>query len=105
MSPTTWRNWAGNQQATAQRVVTPRTADVVTAITWQTVPAFLLRAEEAPMRWNEVLSRLDELAARNEHFEFYWFPHTEGCLTKRNNRVTGPARPLPRWRYLLDDEL
>ena len=51
-----------------------------------------------------MLGRLDELTAENEHFEFYWFPHTEGCLTKRNNRTTGPARPLPRWRYLLDDE-
>src|SRR5512139_675756 len=53
---------------------------VVTAITWQTVPAFLLNAKEEPMRWTEVISRLDELEAGNEHFEFYWFPHTEGCL-------------------------
>jgi FAD-linked oxidoreductase len=77
---------------------------VVTAVTFSVVPAFLLRAQEMPMSWAEVLSRLDELTAANEHFEFYWFPHTEGCLTKRNNKVAGPARPLPRWRYLLDDE-
>jgi FAD/FMN-containing dehydrogenase len=51
-----------------------------------------------------VVTRLDELTSDNEHFEFYWFPHSEGCLTKRNNRAPGPARPLPRWRYLLDDE-
>jgi FAD/FMN-containing dehydrogenase len=68
------------------------------------VPAFLLRAQEMPMAWAEVLSRLDELTGDNEHFEFYWFPHTEGCLTKRNNTAAGPPRPLPRWRYLLDDE-
>jgi FAD-linked oxidoreductase len=77
---------------------------VVTAITWRTVPAFLLRAQEESMAWDEVLSRLDEFAAANEHFEFYWWPHTEGCLIKRNNRVDGPARPLSRLRYLLDDE-
>jgi FAD-linked oxidoreductase len=77
---------------------------VITAVSWQTVPAFLLRAREEPMRWDEVLSRLDELAAENEHFEFYWFPHTEGCLTKRNNRVEGPAAPLPRFRHWLDDQ-
>jgi L-gulono-1,4-lactone dehydrogenase len=77
---------------------------VVTAITWQTVPAFLLRAREEPMAWDEVLGRLDEFAADNEHFEFYWFPHTDGCLTKRNNRVPGPARPLGRFRHWLDDE-
>lgn len=78
---------------------------VVTAITWQTVPAFLLHAREEPMRWNEVLSRIDELDAGNEHFEFFWFPHTEGCLTKRNNRVSGPVAPLPGMRAWLDDEL
>ncbi|GAA0326481.1 FAD-binding protein [Actinoallomurus spadix] len=77
---------------------------IVTAITWQTVPAFLLQAREAPMRWDEVLGRLEEFAVGNEHFEFYWFPHTDGCLTKRNNRVPGPAEPLGRFRHWLDDE-
>ncbi|MEV5748731.1 D-arabinono-1,4-lactone oxidase [Actinoallomurus sp. NPDC052308] len=77
---------------------------VVTAITWQTVPAFLLEAREEPMRWEEVLERLEEFATGNEHFEFYWFPHTDGCLTKRNNRAAGPAEPLGRFRHWLDDE-
>ncbi|MFC4052161.1 D-arabinono-1,4-lactone oxidase [Actinomadura syzygii] len=77
---------------------------IVTAITWQTVPAFLLRAREEPMKWDEVLARIDEFDAANEHFEFYWFPHTEGCLTKRNNRVEGPAEPLSKVKYWLDDE-
>jgi L-gulono-1,4-lactone dehydrogenase len=77
---------------------------VVTAVTFRVVPAFLLEAREEPMAWSQVISRLDEFTTDNEHFEFYWFPHSEGCLTKRNNRSPGPARPLPRWRYLLDDE-
>jgi FAD-linked oxidoreductase len=77
---------------------------VLTAVTFRVVPAFLLEAREEPMRWSEVIARLDELTSENEHFEFYWFPHTEGCLTKRNNRSPGPARPLGRLRYLLDDE-
>jgi L-gulono-1,4-lactone dehydrogenase len=77
---------------------------VVTAVTFRVVPAFLLEAREEPMGWSQVISQLDELTAANEHFEFYWFPHSDGCLTKRNNRTAGPARPLPRWRYLLDDE-
>ena len=78
---------------------------VLTAVTFRVVPAFLLEAREEPMRWSEVMARLDELTSQNEHFEFYWFPHTEGCLTKRNNRSAGPARPLGRLRYLLDDEV
>ncbi|MFG1855036.1 D-arabinono-1,4-lactone oxidase [Actinomadura geliboluensis] len=77
---------------------------VVTAITWRTVPAFVLRAQEQPMKWDEVLARVDEFDAANEHFEFYWFPHTEGCLTKRNNRVEGPPEPLSKFRYWLDDQ-
>jgi L-gulono-1,4-lactone dehydrogenase len=77
---------------------------VLTAVTFKVVPAFLLEAREEPMSWAQVISRLDEFTADNEHFEFYWFPHSEGCLTKRNNRVDSPAAPLPRWRYLLDDE-
>jgi L-gulono-1,4-lactone dehydrogenase len=77
---------------------------ILTAVTFRVVPAFLLEAREEPMRWSEVISRLDELTSVNEHFEFYWFPHTEGCLTKRNNRSPGPPRPLGRLRYLIDDE-
>jgi len=77
---------------------------IVTAITWHTVPAFVLRAREEPMRWDEVLDGLDAMAAGNDHFEFYWFPHTDGCLTKRNNRVPGPAEPLSAFRHWLDDE-
>jgi L-gulono-1,4-lactone dehydrogenase len=77
---------------------------IVTAVTFRVVPAFLLEAREEPMAWSHVISRLDEFTADNEHFEFYWFPHSEGCLTKRNNRTAGPARPVSRWRYLLDDE-
>ncbi len=77
---------------------------VLTAVTFRVVPAFWLAAREQPMRYAEVIARLDELTSENKHFEFYWFPHTEGCLTKRNNPVGGPARPLPGWRHWLDDE-
>jgi L-gulono-1,4-lactone dehydrogenase len=77
---------------------------ILTAVTFRVVPAFLLEAREEPMPWSDVTARLDELTSENEHFEFYWFPHTEGCLTKRNNRSAGPPRPLSRTRYLLDDE-
>jgi L-gulono-1,4-lactone dehydrogenase len=77
---------------------------LVTAVTLRTEPLFLLTAREEPMRWSEVVSRLPELIAENEHFEFFWFPHSEGCLTKRNNRSPGPSSPLPRWRHWLDDE-
>jgi FAD-linked oxidoreductase len=81
------------------------TLGIITAITWKTVPAFLLHAQEEPMRWDEVLERIDEFERDNDHFEFYWFPHTEGCLTKRNNRVEGPAKPLSKFKFWRDDVL
>jgi FAD-linked oxidoreductase len=77
---------------------------ILTAATFRVVPAFLLEAREQPMRWDEVTRRLDELTTENEHFEFYWFPHTGICLTKRNNTSPGPARPLAPARKWLDDE-
>ena len=80
---------------------------VITAITLQCEPAFLLEADERPMPLDRVMAELDELAETNEHFEFYWFPHTDIALTKRNNRLPPgeEARPLKRWREWLDDEL
>lgn len=78
---------------------------VISAITFAVEPSFLLTAREEPMRFDRVLEEFDGLVAENEHFEFYWFPHTDGCNTKRNNRSAGPAAPLPKVRGWVDDEL
>jgi FAD-linked oxidoreductase len=80
---------------------------VITSLTVQSVPAFLLRAQEMPLPLAEVLGSFDELADGNDHFEFYWFPHTELALTKRNNRVAAGVGPSPvgRIRGWVDDEL
>ncbi len=77
---------------------------IATSLTFRVEPRFLLEAVEEPMSWDETLGRFDELVAENDHFEFYWFPHTNRCLTKRNNRTVHSA-PLSRLRHLMDDEL
>jgi L-gulono-1,4-lactone dehydrogenase len=79
---------------------------IVTEVTLQCVPAFLLHAREEPMALPDVLDRVDDLVADNDHFEFYWFPHTEKALAKRNNRVPDGTerRPVGRFRHWLDDE-
>lgn len=77
---------------------------VVTSVTLQAEPAFLLTADERPMRMDEVLESFDDHVAANEHFELYWFPGTRTALTKRNNRATVPA-PLGRVRSFLEDEV
>ncbi|EST38501.1 FAD-linked oxidoreductase [Streptomycetaceae bacterium MP113-05] len=78
---------------------------VISELTFAVEPLFLLTAREEPMPLSRVCAEFDRLAAENEHFEFYWFPHTDGCHTKRNNRSDGPPRPLPRIRGWVDDEL
>jgi len=79
---------------------------VVTEVTLQCVPAFLLHAREEPMTLPDVLDQVDALVDDNDHFEFYWFPHTEKTLTKRNNRVAEGTerRPVGRFKHWLDDE-
>jgi L-gulonolactone oxidase len=80
---------------------------IVTELTLAVVPAFLLHAVERPEPLDALLERLDAEVEDNDHFEFYWFPHTARTLTKRNNRVepSTPKAPLPRWRARLDDDL
>ncbi|MEU3372416.1 D-arabinono-1,4-lactone oxidase [Streptomyces sp. NPDC006660] len=77
---------------------------VVTAITFAVEPVFWLTAREEPMGFDRVTAGFDELCAENEHFEFYWFPHTGNCNTKRNNRSAGPAAPPGKLRAWIDDE-
>ena len=77
---------------------------VITAVTFRTEPGFLLAAREEPMRFEAVLESFDDLWHDNEHFEFWWYPHTNGTTVKRNNRTEGPAAPLSRTREWLEDE-
>jgi len=69
---------------------------VITEYTLQAVPSFRLRALEQPMRLDDVLENAHDLASTNDHFEFFWIPHTKWALTKRNNRTEDELQPLPR---------
>ncbi len=69
---------------------------VVAEVTLRCVPAFTLCGIDAQAPLEETLSRFEESALGNEHFEFYVFPHCEVALTRTNNRVEGPPRPRGR---------
>lgn len=70
------------------------------------LPAYLLRAREAPARLADVLDGLGARLAAHRHLEFYWFPHTDRVLTKVNDPAPeGDYAPLKRWRERLDDDL
>ena len=78
---------------------------IVSTVTLQTEPVFALQADERPMPLEEVLEGFEDLVAANDHFEFYWFPHTQVALTKRNNRVESRLAPLSRRQAWINDEL
>lgn len=78
---------------------------MLSTVTLQTVPAFNLRAVEEPMRMDAVLRDIDRHAEENDHFEFYWVPHTGWALTKRNNRTDDPVGGRSKAREWVDRTL
>ena len=56
-------------------------------MTLQCVPAFTLHHVERPHPVDEVLADLGRYVDTNEHFEFYWLPHTDRASTIENNRT------------------
>jgi FAD-linked oxidoreductase len=76
---------------------------IVSAVTLDCEKAFHLHALEQPERVDEVMENLNENVQQNEHFEFFWVPHTGWALTKRNNRTGQAPNPRPRWREFRDD--
>jgi len=80
---------------------------VVASYTLQTVPAFGLHAIEEPSTFEELVDdgRFAELAETVDHTEFFWFPHTSGCLLKRNERVSiDDLHPLSRFQTWWADD-
>ena len=65
---------------------------ILVEVTLQCVPAFVLHAVERPEPLGEVLDALDERVAAADHFEFYWFPHTD----RGDDQDATPACPRAR---------
>lgn len=71
---------------------------IVSQMTLNVVPAFRLRAVEGAQRLDAILENLDELVDSNDHYEFFWIPHTKWALTKANNRTDDPVNVPSRMR-------
>ncbi|MGV9193463.1 D-arabinono-1,4-lactone oxidase [Microbacterium sp. MC2] len=80
---------------------------VLVDVTLQCVPAFGLRAVEQAEPVHDVVAALADRTAAADHFEFYWFPHTDRAQTKTNTRMpaTEPLAPLSPLRRWVDDRL
>ncbi|MFI6047204.1 D-arabinono-1,4-lactone oxidase [Nocardia sp. NPDC051321] len=66
---------------------------VITAVTLQLVPSFVLEGIERPLAVDDILADLDSYIDDNQHFEFYMFGHSPLAMTKRNNPVELPEQP------------
>lgn len=65
----------------------------ISAVTLRCLPAFTLHRIDQPRPLDQVLSNFHELAAANDHFEFFVFPYTQTALTIRRNRTDRAPRP------------
>ena len=72
---------------------------LISTVTLKVVPAFNLAVIEEPMRVDDVLQNLDLHVDSNDHFEFFWVPHTGWALTKRNNRNSLPVEPMSKMSH------
>ena len=72
---------------------------LISTVTLKVVPAFNLAVIEEPMRVDDVLQNLDLHIDSNDHFEFFWVPHTGWALTKRNNRNSLPVEPMSKMSH------
>lgn len=80
---------------------------ILVEVTLQCVPAYVLHAMEQPEPLDDVLTALDDRVAAADHFEFYWFPHTDRAMTKTNTRLpeSAPRHPLSPVGKWVDDTL
>lgn len=78
---------------------------IVSTLTLQCVPSFRLHVVNQPMKLDKVLRSFDELVETNDHFEFYWVPHTQWTLTKSNNRTDEPLNPRSKRSAFANDIL
>jgi FAD-linked oxidoreductase len=80
---------------------------ILTDITVDCVPTFVLSAVERPEPLADVLDGWQQRVASSDHFEFYWFPHTTSALTKTNTRLPADAqtKPLTAGKRWFDDTL
>jgi L-gulono-1,4-lactone dehydrogenase len=76
---------------------------IVSEVTLQVVPSFRLRVVEQPERVDALVAELDAHVDGNDHFEFFWVPHTGWALTKRNNRTDEALERRARLREWYDD--
>jgi FAD-linked oxidoreductase len=80
---------------------------VLVDVTVDCVPSFNLSCVEEPEPLETVLNEWEQRIAAADHFEFYWFPHTEAALTITTTRMPAGSetRPLSAMKRWFDESL
>jgi L-gulono-1,4-lactone dehydrogenase len=63
---------------------------VISTVTLRCVPAYNIHSVQQPTRIDELLEHFDDLCKDYDHFEFFWFPHTEWAQAISNTRTQDP---------------
>ncbi len=80
---------------------------IIVEVTLQCVPSFAIHAIERVEPVDEVITAFDERCTHTDHFEFFWFPHTDVAFTKANIRLPSytpleSTNPVSQW---IEEEL
>lgn len=75
---------------------------VVSAVTLDVTGAYRLREVKRPMPVDDVLADLDAWR-EHDHFEFWWFPHTDTALVKTLDRTDEPVDRTPAWEERVEN--
>ncbi|WP_299055553.1 D-arabinono-1,4-lactone oxidase [uncultured Nocardioides sp.] len=82
---------------------------ILTSVTFAVEPAYRLAATERVVGWDELVGGLDDRIGAHDHVDAYWFPGTDRCLLRVNDRVAAgapaPSRSRGRVARWVDDEL
>jgi L-gulono-1,4-lactone dehydrogenase len=69
---------------------------VISTVTLRCVPAYNIRSVQEPTLVDALLDSLDERCRENDHFEFFWWPHTEWAQAITNTRTQDPPTEAQR---------
>ena len=69
---------------------------VISTVTLRCVPAYNIRSLQEPKPVDELLESLDDRCRENDHFEFFWWPHTEWAQAITNTRTQDPPSDAQR---------
>ena len=75
----------------------------IAAVTLRCVPLFTIRRVDEPQPLEETLERFDELAAGNDHFEFFVFPYDDTALVRLSERGQMEPEPVAAWKHYLQE--